>query len=95
MAVWLGVRQQQAERRGLARETGTAVRAGRDVELAVQVPEMLAYRRLGHGQAGGDLPHRGRRAGVWEWWHRLAQRGENVDFTLCQLRGQAGLLPLR
>jgi hypothetical protein len=49
----------QAERHGLADETGTTPRTRRDVELAVEAPQMLADCRVGHRQAGGDLPDRG------------------------------------
>ena len=80
--IWLRLWQRQAERQGLAGETGTALRTRRDVELAVHVPQMLADRRIGHGQASGDLQDRGCRAGRLPRRHRFAQRGENVDRAL-------------
>jgi hypothetical protein len=55
--------QWQAERHGCADEASSALRPWRDVELAVQAPQMLADRRLSHGQAGGDLPDRWCRGG--------------------------------
>jgi hypothetical protein len=72
----------QAERHGLADEAGPAPGTRRDVELAVEVPQVLADCRLSHRQAGGDLPDRGCRAGRLPLRHRFAQRGENVDFAL-------------